>query len=167
MKELIKNPLFYYILIPVAALCWPLLVSAYYLPSSKAKFQEEKKQFEQTEKLIERILALEPERLEYVKADKKTAEFDYANAIDTVRNLCNIPVENCKVSSSMVVQSRGGQKTQDASVVLDKIDIEKFAKFLSMMQMRWSNLQCTQLKLTKVEGAPDIWRIDMRFKYYF
>jgi hypothetical protein len=50
-----------------------------------------------------------------------------------------------------------------------QVDIAKFAKFLSMIQLRWGNLQCERVKLTKKEGLTDkdVWDVDMEFKYYF
>ncbi len=61
----------------------------------------------------------------------------------------------------------GGQKSQSANVSLSQIDIVKFAEFLSTIQLRWANLQCNRVKLTKKQGLPDVWDVDIEFKYYY
>jgi hypothetical protein len=63
--------------------------------------------------------------------------------------------------------SAAGQKSQSAKVGLKQVDITKFAKFLSTVQLRWANLQCSQVKLTKKKGLPDTWDVDLDFKYYY
>jgi hypothetical protein len=51
-------------------------------------------------------------------------------------------------------------------MTIDKIDIERLAKFLSVMHMRWVNLQCTNISLAKIKGEKDAWKADVRFIYY-
>jgi hypothetical protein len=52
-------------------------------------------------------------------------------------------------------------------VVLKEVDITKFAKFLSTIQLRWANLQCVKVKLTKKKGLRDTWDVDLDFKYFY
>jgi hypothetical protein len=61
---------------------------------------------------------------------------------------------------------KGGQINQDAAMTIDKIDIEKFTRFISVMHIRWSNLQCTNVSLAKIKGEKDSWKTDVRFIYY-
>jgi hypothetical protein len=61
---------------------------------------------------------------------------------------------------------KGGQESQDATMTIDTIDIERFARFLSVMHMRWSNLQCTNVTLMKIKGEKNAWKADVRFIYY-
>ena len=61
----------------------------------------------------------------------------------------------------------GKPKSQSANVTLKQVDLAKFAGFLSTIQLRWSNLQCSKLKLTTKKGLTDTWDIDLEFKYYY
>ena len=60
-----------------------------------------------------------------------------------------------------------GKKSQTANVALKEVGLEKFAKFLSTIQLRWESLQCERIKLTKKKGLPDTWDIDLVLKYYY
>ncbi len=66
-----------------------------------------------------------------------------------------------------MVVTTSKQKSQNAKVSLKQVDIGKSARFLSMIQLRWAKLQCVQVKLDKKKGLPDMWDIDLDFKYYF
>lgn len=166
MKDIYKNPMFYYVLAPVVAALWPLLVWGVYLPAAKNKWQQEKAQYNKAQDIITEILALDPGRLDFADSQEAAADFDYANAVEKVAASCGIPPTSYKLSSGIILTS-GGQKSQSADVGLKKVDITKFAKFLSTIQLRWANLQCTGVKLTKNKGLPDSWDIDLDFKYYY
>ena len=112
------------------------------------------------------ILALNPGRLD-TDANGAPAEFAYASAVAKVASFCGIPSANKTVSSGPIIK-RQGKKTQTATVGLKDIDITKFAKFLSTIQLRWADLECVQLKrLKKKAGFPDRWDVDLEFKYYY
>ena len=66
-----------------------------------------------------------------------------------------------------MLQTTRDQKSQGATVSLKQIDIVKFSEFLSTIQLRWANLQCNRVKLTHKQGLPDMWDIDIEFKYYY
>ena len=166
MKDIYKNPIFYYILIPVAVALWPLLVWAVYLPQAEDSWKDEKAQYNKAQKTIAQILEVDPDRLEFADSKSGAAEFDYATAVEKIASLCKIPSPNYKLSSGIIITS-SGQKSQNAAVGLKDVDIAKFAKFLSRIQLRWANLQCKRLKLTKKKGLPDKWDVDVEFKYFF
>jgi hypothetical protein len=166
MKDILKNPAFYYILAPVAAALWPLLVWGVYLPSAKRSWQAEKLQYVEAQNIIKEILTIDPERLNFADSNKTVAEFDYAGAIDKTAALCGIPTTDYKINSGIMITS-AGQKSQSAKISLKQVDITKFAKFLSTIQLRWANLQTVQVKLTKKKGLPDSWDVDIEFKYYY
>jgi hypothetical protein len=166
MKDLYKNPLFYYILVPLIIALWPLLVCFISLPKAQRSWNLEKEQYNKAQQTVTDILTIAPERLDFANAKKTAAEFDYAVAVEKVANLCGIPSTGYKLSSGSIVTS-GGRKSQNAKVDLKQIEIVKCTKFLSLMQLHWQNLQCTQLKLDKRKGLPDIWDIALDFKYYF
>ena len=166
MKDIYKNLIFYYILVPVFLALWPLLVQLIYLPRAQANWQDEKAQYVKAQQIIEQILEIDPDRLDFSDSKQGNAEFDYASAVEKVAGICKIPSANYKLSSGIIITS-GGQKSQNAKLVLKDVDITRFARFLSAIQLRWANLQCTQLKLTKKKGFPDIWDVDLGFKYYY
>ena len=169
MKEIYRNPILYYILIPVTAALWPLLVWTMYLPDVEDNLQEEMKQYIAAEEVMGRILDIDPGRLDFAGSKRAAAEFDYAIAVDEIASQCKIPAVNYKLNAANVIKIKksGGQKSQIANVGLDHVDITKFANFLSTIQLRWANLQCEMVKLTKQKGAADEWKIDIKLKYYY
>jgi len=168
MKDIYKNPILYYIAVPVIVGLWPLLVWAIYLPAAQKDVEEQIAQYKKGEPIMMEIFTLEPDRLEFADSNDTAADFTYGEAIDRVASLCRIPPSKYNLSSAMIITTNE-KKSQSASVDLKQVDIRKFARFLSMMQLRWANLQCEQLKLTKKQNLPDndMWDVDIKFKYYY
>ena len=166
MKEIYKNPTLYYALVPVIVALWPLLIWGVYLPAARHNWEVEKSQYNEGQSIIKEILALDPDRLKFADSQSASAEFDYAGAIDKTAGACGIPSSSYKLNSGIIITS-AGQKSQSAKVSLKGVDITKFARFLATVQLRWANLQCTQVKLTKRKGLPDTWDVDLDFKYYY
>lgn len=166
MKDIYKNPALYcvlYVLVPVAVALWPLLVWAVYLPSAEDNWQNEKAQYLRAQKIIEEILTLDRDRLDFAGSKDATGEFDYAVAVDKVASLFNINY----TSNSKPIKVSGGQKTKNANVILKDVDIAGFANFLATIQFRWTNLQCERLTLRKKKGLRDKWDVNLEFKYYY
>jgi hypothetical protein len=166
MKEIYKNPILYYIAVPVIMLWWPLLVWAIYLPNARQDLEQMMTQYKQAEPVIMEILTLDPDRLEAADPNETTTEFTYYSDVDKVASLCGIPPSKCKLQG-LSTQTSGGQKSQSANVKLNQIDITKFARFLSTIQVRWPSLQCTKVILTQKPGLKDVWDVDVDFKYYY
>jgi len=166
MKDIYKNPILYYIVAPVIVSLWPLLVRAIYLPAAEKSVRDQQAQYRKAEATMMEILTLDPDRRGFADSNDVSAEFTYAGAVNTVARLCGIPPSKYKLNSG-ILQTISGQKNQSANVSLKQIDIVKFAEFLSMIQIRWANLQCNRVKLTKKEGLPDVWDVDIEFKYYY
>jgi hypothetical protein len=166
MQDLFKNPVFYYIAIPIAVALWPVLIWAVYLPAAQDELAKQADRYEQADKIIEKILDIDPKRIEYTEKTDTAAEFDYASAVKAAADTCRIAATKYNFSTSLVNTSKG-QKNQSANVSLDDIDIKTFARFLSTIQLRWANLQCTKVTLRAKKGGPDVWDVDMRFTYYF
>jgi hypothetical protein len=167
MKDIYKKPIFYYVLASVLAGLWPLWLFTLGMPGAKSGYKKEVEEYSEAQKLIGQILTdLDPQRLDYAKAKKDSGQFDFVTAIDQVTRYCKIAPTDYKLSSSPVRSMKGGQKSQDAAVAIDRIDIEKLARFLSIMRMRWVNLQCTNITLAKLKGERDTWKVDARFMYY-
>ena len=166
MKDIYKNPLFYYILVPAVLLFWPLIVSMVSLPGAKKSLTKELKKYNEATQVMQKILKTDPERIEFVGQNNGSNQFDYAVAIEKVASECGISSGNYKLSSSKMMTSRD-QKTQEAKLNITEIDLVKFANFLSKIQFRWPDLQCAKITLTKKKTSPDLWDIDLNFKYYF
>ena len=145
---------------------WPLLVWAVYLPKAEDNWKAEKDQYNRAQKIIAEILSLDPDRLDFAGSRNAASKFDYVNTIDEIAGRCEILPANYKLSSGRIIKSRG-QRSQTAKVVLKDIGIAKFARFLSTIQLRWADLQCEKVKLTKKKGLPDRWDVDLDFKYYY
>lgn len=166
MKDVYKNPNFYYIFVPAVAAIWPLLVWAVYVPDAERSLNSDIEQYEKAQKTIEEILTVDIDRLDLADAKTGAAEFDYVNEVYRIIALCGIPQANCKINSGLIIKS-GEQKSQSAKVIFKDVDIVNFAKFLSTIQLRWANLQCTKVNLTKKKGLPDSWDVDLDFSYYY
>jgi len=165
MKEMYRNPVFYYILVPAVLALWPLLIWAVYLPDAENSWKDEKKQYNEAQQIIEQILTADPDRLQFADSETSTAEFDYAVAVERTANVYGIP-PTYKLNTGIIITS-GGQRSQSANVILKQVDIARFARFLSAIQLRWSNLQCSRVKLTRRKGLPDSWDVDLELKYYY
>lgn len=166
MKDIYKKPLFYYILVPSVLIFWPLIISMISLPGAKKSLANELKKYDEATQVMQKILKADPERIEFVDQKTGSAQFDYAVAIEKVASECGISSANYKLSSSKVMTSRE-QKTQEAKINIKEIDLVRFANFLSKIQFRWPDLQCAKITLTGKKTLPDVWDIDLDFKYYF
>lgn len=168
MRDIYKNPVLYYIAVPLLVALWPVLVWAIYLPSAQKELDEDLNQYNKAQEIMLKILNLDPGRLDFSDANDSSVEFTYDRAVERVTGLCDIAPSKYKLNSGLTIES-GGQKSQSANVRLQEIDIVRFAKFLSLIQFRWPNLKCNRLKLTRKEGLPnkDVWDIDIELKYYY
>ena len=166
MKDIYKNPILYYILIPVIVCLWPLLVWAIYLPAAHKEIEEKINQCNDANDIMFQILTLDPDRREYADSNDVGIEFTFDKAVAMVAGTSKIPPSKYKLNAGSL-QTSGGQKSQSATVSLKQIDIVKFSEFLSTIQLRWANLQCSRVKLTQKQGLPDMWDVDIEFKYYY
>lgn len=166
MKDIFRNPAFYYIAIPIMAGLWPLLVWAIYLPAAQENLENEFEACKDANDIMLQILTLDPQRLELVDPNETDTEFSYYREVDRFASLCGIPPSKCENHTQKETHS-SGKRTQTANVKLTEIDIATFTKFLSMIQARWPDLQCNTLTLTQKKGIPDVWTIDIVFRYFF
>jgi hypothetical protein len=167
IKEFYKNPLFYYIAIPVIVAGWVLLIWAVRLPQAHRRWESSRAEYDKVQAIISEILNVDPDRLDFATSKKSNTEFDYAVAVEKVASLCKIPSADYKLSSGPIIASTDGQKSQRAKIVLQQVDIKRFAEFLTTIQFRWASLQCTQLKLQQKKGLKDKWEVDIDFAYYY
>ena len=166
MKDIYKNPILYYILVPSMVALWPLLVRAVYLPAVQDNLKQEMNQYEEAKVVIAAILERDPTRLELADPSKTADEFDYATAVSDVARRCRILATNYTISSKPI-RTSSDKKSQSAKVVLKQVNIASFADFLSKIQLRWANLQCENVTLTQKKGLKDVWKVDLDFKYYY
>jgi len=166
MREVYKNPMLYYVLIPVLVGLWPLLVWGVYLPRAEQNREIEGGLCVEGQARVIEILKLAPELADPTEQAQITAPFDYGSAVARVANLCKIPPSNCPYTISGTMVS-GGKKRQDARVELKSVGIIQGAEFLWRMQSMWATLQCEDVKLTKKKGTSDQWDVDFRFIYYY
>ena len=166
MIDKLKNPMIYYIAIPLLAALWPLLVWGKYLPDTDQELDSTMDDYKQAEQLMTEILTLDPQRLESTVTDTNTPVFTYGSAVDSAARICNIPPSNCTNSTGKIVLT-GGQRTQTSNVDLKSVEIIQFARFLSTIQQQWPNLICDRVSLTRKPEFPDMWDADINFKYVY
>lgn len=166
MKDIYRNPMLYYILVPCLAALWPLLVRVVYFPAVKNNLSKEMTQYEEAKAKIDVILGRDPTRLELADPNKTADKFDYASAVDSAARKCSILAVNYTVSSKPI-RTSSGKKSQNATVVLKQVNIARFADFLAKMQLRWASLECEKVTLTEKKGLADVWKVDLDFKYYY
>jgi hypothetical protein len=163
MKDIYKNPIFYYILAPALAALWPVIIWGVYLPNSQKNYNNDADQYLKSQELTDELIKLDPERLNYTKGKDTAAGFDYAIAVQQAAEFCSIAAN---MSSSAITKTEG-KKSQSARVALKGVSITNAVRFLSTIQLRWSGLQCTRIDFRKNKGVPDAWDVDLTFKYYY
>lgn len=167
MREIIKNPMLYYLLIPVLVGTWPLLVAGVYLPRAEHDLEVEKVLCGDAQARVEDILAIDPDRPIRKIESVAPAEFQYTPEVDRVASLCKIPASNWVCQATKIMPS-GNKKRRDANVKLTNIGIVQAATFLSEIQSKWPNrLTCDSAKLQKKKGMLDQWDVEFNFVYYY
>jgi hypothetical protein len=166
MREAFKNPMLYYLLIPLLVGTWPLLVWRVYLPRAEHSREVEGGLCVDGQTHVIEILQLDPDRMNMPGKGQVVEDFSYGSAVQRVANLCKIPASNCPYTAGKRMIS-GGKERQDANVKLTSVGIVQAANFLSTIQSMWVTLQCQDVKLTKKKGMPDQWDVDFRFIYYY
>lgn len=166
MRDLYKNRMFYYLLVPVLVAIWPVLVWGIYLPQAQEVLANEQALCLEGRTYVLDILVNDPARLDFAASEDVSGEFSYAKAIDRVSILCRIPSGKCDYSAGNRIPL-GVKESQNARVGLTDVGIVQAAQFLSTIQSMWVNLKCDKVKLTKKEGLPDQWDVDLNFWYYY
>lgn len=161
MKDAIKNPLLYFLLVPVGIAIWPLLVWAIYLPGAQESFTTDQALYKEGEEIIKRILELDPDRIKLAKS-KNALEFEYSTVVSEAAAKCGISSQNYSHSTTPI---RKGIQT--CRVEFKEIGIEKFALFLSGIVLQWPSLECEKVTFKPDDKKKDVWKIDMDFKYEF
>ncbi len=165
MRDLYRNPMFYYVLAPILIGIWPLLVWAVYLPGTTDGRAADEDSLGEAHTAILEILEFDPDRLT-IEGGDQGFKFTYAEAIDRAANVCNIPSANYANIAGGISKS-GGKETQGAHVSLDNVGVVQVARFLSTLQSTWVNLTCEKITLKMKEGMRDQWDVDLNFRYSY
>jgi hypothetical protein len=166
MKDLHKNPVLYYIGVPVLVAVWPLLVWSHYLPGAHKDLATWKGWFPDVNALAGEILRLDPDRL----ADGTpivTERFDYLTAITRSASLCNIPPGSYSHQTGFTTKSSKGQQSQTATVTIKGVSVVQACRFLSTLEVSWPHLECTAIDLTQDKKVSDQWDVKLGFQYFY
>lgn len=167
MKAILRNPNLYYIAVPVLAAVWALLAGFVFYPGSVTAFEEEAKpEYTQSQEWIEKILPIQPQRLQYSIENGTNRPFDFGEVITTLTQVFDIPTSRYTLNVRGEV-NRAGKKARSATIDIKEIDVEKTARFLSTMLSGWPDLKCESLSLEKAKTGKDNWNVDMTLTYYY
>ena len=168
MKDLHKNPILYYIGVPILVGIWPLLVWAMYLPGAKDALGKDLAAAQEGQGVALSILVLDPERADTSDANDTGVEFSYAEAVYKVAGICDIPASKYKLNTKQII-TKDQQKSQSAHLRIEEIGVVQLARFLSLIQYKWGTLQCDEATLTEVKSAAqrDVWTVELDFIYYY
>lgn len=166
MQNIHRNPMLYYVLIPVLVGIWPLLVWGVYLPTTERESEKDYHLLIQGQTHIIEILRIDPDRTNPADPNRVVGEFEYGRAVDRVANLCGILPGNYTLSAGAIA-TVSGKRRQSAQVRLRDVGIVQVARFLSEMQSTWLTLTCESLTLNRKKGLPDQWDASFSFVYYY
>jgi hypothetical protein len=165
MRDMLKNPMLYYILAPILVGLWPLLVWGVYLPRMQQGLETDVTEYDKATARIDEIWAVDPDRKN--ASDKNSGlGFSYGEAISRVADRCHITSRNYTINAGAKVKI-SNKEIQEAKVTLTDADIVQACNFLYTVQSMWVNLECQSVTLKKKEGAPDRWDVDLSFKYTY
>jgi hypothetical protein len=167
MKAILKNPNLYYILAPVLAAVWALLAGVVFYPGSVKAYEEDaKSEYEQSQEWIEKILTVQPQRLQYSIENGSDRPFDFGDVITTLTQAFDISTSRYTLNVRGEV-NRAGKRARTATVDIKEINVEKAARFLATMLSAWPDLKCEVLSLEKAKTGKDNWNVDMTLTYYY
>ena len=162
MRDMLRNPLVYYLVAPVLVGIWPLLVWGVYLPRAQQDWEDDKAYYFEGQTYMVDVLLRDPDRLDMAGDDQVGGEFSYATAIERVANLCSIPASSCTYSAGKIIK-----RSQQCQVTLENVGIVQAASFLSKIQSTWVNLDCDKVKLERRAELPDRWKVSLTFYYHY
>ena len=166
MRDYYKKANFYYAAVPLVAIVFVLFVAAISMPAASRKWKNKQADYLKAKELIEKIVALDPERLNYKAKKGSSGEFDYSTAVVEVTTLVKIAESNYSLRGHGVTKS-GGKLRKSADVTIEKANIETLSRFISQILLRWPNLQCERLSIDTDPGGKDLWKATMKFVYTY
>ena len=166
MKDYYKQANLYFIAVPLAATVFVIFVAAISLPAASRKWKNKQEDYSKAEDLIRKIVALDPERLNYKAKKGSSGEFDYSTAVVEITKLVKIASSNYSLRGHGVTKS-GGKLRKSADITIEKVNIETLARFISQILLRWPDLQCDRLSIDTDPGGKDLWKATMKFVYTY
>jgi hypothetical protein len=167
MKDYLKNPMFYYIAVPVVLCVWAILAGAVFYPRAVTAWTNGQEEYKIAQELLAQIIAIEPQRLTHKQEQGSSGgDFDFTKVVNDFAAAFSIPPANFTLNTRGETK-RAGKRARPATLSIRTIDIEKMSKFLSVMLIRWPDLQCESLTLEKLPQGKNEWRIDMTLTYYY
>ncbi len=168
MKDKLKNPNLYYILMPVVAGIWAILAGFVFYPKSVKAWQEDAKpDYKQAQELMLKIIKIEPERLltKEIKTGKD-GEIDFGSAVDTLTQLLDIHTSKYTLSVQKPVK-KAGKKSRTAAMTIKEIDIESTGRFISAMLALSPDIKCDVVSIDKAKSGKDNWNITIRMSHVY
>lgn len=167
MKDYFKNPNLYYIAIPAIAGVWALLAAFVFYPGAVNAWQDDaKSEYEKSQEYIEKILTIQPQRLQYKGPASTSGKFDFGEIINTLTQVFQISPSKYTLNVRSEVP-KGGKRARTATMSIKEINIEKSARFVSAMLTGWPDLKCEVLGLEKAKTGKDNWNVDLTLTYYY
>ena len=166
MKDYFKNPNLYYIAVPLAATVWVIFVAVFSMPTAGSKWDKKKEDYKLAQRLITKIVTLDPERLNYEARKGSSGEFDYSIALEEITKLVHIPSSNLSLKGRRTIKS-GGKLKRSANIDIEPVDIETLSRFISQILLRWPDLECNRLSIAKLPAGKDSWKATMEFIYTY
>ncbi|RKY06074.1 MAG: hypothetical protein DRP66_09520 [Planctomycetota bacterium] len=166
MKDYYKKANLYYTAVPLVAMAFVIFVAAISLPAAGRKWKKKQDEYLKAKSLIEKIVKLDPERLNYKARKGASGEFDYSTAVVEITKLVKISSSNYSLRGHGVTKS-GGKLRKSADITIEKVNIEKLSQFISQILLRWPDLKCDRLSIDKDPGGKDLWKATMKFVYTY
>lgn len=166
MKDYYKKANLYYAAVPLAVTVFVIFVAAISLPTASRNWKNKQEDYAKSKDLIEKIVALDPERLGYDAKKGSSGEFDYSTAVVQITKLVKIPSANYSLRGHGLTKS-GGKLRKSADVTIDKVSITTLSRFISQILLRWPDLQCDRLSIDKLPAGKDSWKAAMKFVYTY
>ncbi len=166
MKDYYKQANLYYAAVPLVATVFVIFVAAISLPAASRKWKNKQEDYSKAEDLIRKIVALDPERLNYKAKKGSSGEFDYSTAVVEITKLVKITSSNYSLRGHRETTS-GGKLRKSADITIEKVNIETLARFISQILLRWPDLQCDRLSIDTDPGGKDLWKATMKFVYTY
>ena len=165
-SNLWKDPNTYFVALPILVGLWALGAGLVFYPKSVKSLNTLRGEYAEAENLIDQILTLEPERLNYQEQKGQSAEFDYAGEVDRFAKEYGIAPSDYTLSVRQALKQKGKLR-KSADLSINSIKVEVLAGFVSSMLFRWQDLQCEQISIEKVGNARNQWKAKIRFTYYY
>lgn len=161
-----KQPNTYFLLIPIVLGIWTLAAGMVFYPRSVTRWQDQQKEYQDAEEQIKRLLEIDPGRLINKSGKGGTVEFDYSDQIDKFAKVFKMSDKDYMLKTRPILK-KSGKKSRSADLIIKTVDIHTLAKFISALQIRWSQLQVDQISLEKLATGKDAWKVTLRLNYIY